>query len=120
AGRVAGSFDASRIVFGPVGRVPAPAAAAVTPSRAQAQPLALPQDQTFTSLDLLVAAVTATATVSVTLAPDTDGKPLLEPLLPQPLTTQLSRSAGGGPAWVNLALPAELLLRSEERRVGKG
>jgi hypothetical protein len=110
AGRVAGSFEATRIVFGPVGRVPAPAAAAVTPSRVQAQPLVLPHDETFTSLDLLVAAVTPSATVSVTLAPDTDGKPLLEPLLPQPLTARLSRSAGGGAAWVNLPLPAELLL----------
>src|SRR5262249_31711310 len=110
AGRVTGTFDATRIVHGPVGQGLAPATAAVTPSRTQAQPLALAQDQTFTSLGLLLATGTPTAPPRVTLAPDTGGKPSLEPLLPRPLTVRLNRSATGAPTWVNVPLPAELLL----------
>lgn len=113
--RLLGSFDETRIAFGPV--VPVQSgleveiAAVPGHPEAQAQPFALPEPLGITGLDLLVRATSVAAQVQVDLRDDLGGKPGLNTLLPAPLILDLASKPSGKAEWVSAALPSELKLQ---------
>ena len=109
AARVNGTFDATRVAVGPLGRVTATARAPVVPNHSQAQPIVLAEDRTVAAFDLLLAAPAVGGRASATVLADADGKPLGDPLV-GPVFVELT-GASPEPQWLSAALatPFQLL-----------
>jgi len=112
--QVIGSFDASRVVYGPKTPVNAGAVVSVSSGVSQAQPLTVPQDLNATAIDLLVEPLTPVATLSITLLGDAGGKPFGQSLLPRPITLQLEQVPGSGVRWASAPLPAEFTFAAQQ------
>lgn len=115
AGRVQGAFEATRVLHGAVGPVPAPEQPLISGVGPLAQPFVLAALELATSIDLLLTAVTAEVTLSVDLVDDLDGKPGRASLLSTPARLTVSRDQASGPTWLNVPLAAEVELGAGDR-----
>lgn len=115
AGRVQGAFEATRVLHGPVGSVPAPEQPLVSGAGPLAQPFVLTAAELATSVDLLLTAVTAEVTLSVDLVDDLDGKPGRASLLPAPARLTVRRDQAPRPTWLNVPLAAEVEFGAGDR-----
>ncbi|MEZ4664695.1 MAG: choice-of-anchor R domain-containing protein [Caldilineaceae bacterium] len=114
-GRVLGSFDDSRIVYGPTGVIAAQAAVTVNAGAAQAQPYTPAANVTASAIDLLLKVAPPGAVLNLNLRADFDGKPDAAPLLPQSVELQLSEERNPIARWVSAKLPAEFQFKAGER-----
>ncbi|MEZ4706884.1 MAG: choice-of-anchor R domain-containing protein [Caldilineaceae bacterium] len=114
-GRVLGSFDDSRIVYGPTGVIAAQAAVTVNAGTAQAQPYTPAANVTASAIDLLLTVTPPGAVLNLNLRADFDGKPDATPLLPQSVELQLSEERDPAARWVSAALPAEFQFKKGQR-----
>lgn len=88
---VNGSFDDTRVVFGPIVAAPPDDAIAITPAVSVAQPIFIAnskEDVRATAIDLLLG-VTRNAKLQLDLRDNLDGKPDNVSLLPRPVTVEL-------------------------------
>ncbi|VAW30252.1 hypothetical protein MNBD_CHLOROFLEXI01-3940 [hydrothermal vent metagenome] len=113
--RVLGSFDESRVLFGPTGPVELITAVTITPQQGQAHPILLDEDLAVTAVDLLLASVSRAAILDINLLGDVDGKPFADPLLAEPIALELDRDVADTPTWVSVQLPNEFQFRAGER-----
>ncbi len=113
--RVRGSFQNSRIVYGPTGGLEPAAVLGVNPSRAQAAPLLIPAGLATSALDLLLTAKSRIAQLSLDLVQDADGKPGSQSVLPQAVQLSIDSEIAGSPSWINVPLPLETQLKPNLR-----
>src|SRR5262249_53083142 len=113
--RVRGSFENSRILYGPTGGLEAVTVIGVNPNRAQAAPVRIPGGLAASAVDLLLTAKTRTAQLSLDLVNDADGKPGTQSLLSQTVPLSINSDIAGSPSWINVALPAETQLKPNLR-----
>jgi YVTN family beta-propeller protein len=97
--RVRGTFDSTRIAPG-IEEATVVAEALVEPVRSQAQAVVTPADVVASSVDLLLGALDRSATLSLTLMSDSDGKPLGDSLIDQPIDIAVVRASSGAPSWI--------------------
>ncbi len=110
--QVAGTFEPSRIVWGPKTPVEEDAVVPVSSACAQAQPIVVEKDVAVTAVDLLLEPLDQTTRISITILDDADGKPFGKPLLSQPAALRLDREVNGELGWVSARLPAEFQFRA--------
>ncbi len=113
--RVRGSFQASRIVYGPTGGLKPSADVEVSEARALATPLRIGAGLKVSAVDLLLSANSNTAALTLDIVADADGKPWTESILPAPVDLALDRELAGSPTWVNVPLPREVELEAGVR-----
>jgi DNA-binding beta-propeller fold protein YncE len=113
--RVRGSFQNSRIVYGPTGNIQPVSSVLVNPSRAQATPLIYSSDLGASSVDLLLAATSPTAQLALDLVEDVDGKPWTRSILPEPAKLAIDSETAGKSTWVNVPLPIEVQFQKDRR-----
>lgn len=104
--QVLGSFEDSRIVFGPTGPLTPVAAVPITGTTSQAQPILLGDSATATSIDLLLSSTSQAAALDLNLLPDVNGKPFGNPLLSKPVSLELNRNLAEAPTWISVRLPS--------------
>lgn len=114
-GRVLGSFDDSRIVYGPTGVIAAAAAVNVSADASQAQPYIPAANVTASAIDLLLKVTPPGAVLNLNLRADFDGKPDATPLLPQSVELQLNEERDQAARWVSAELPLEFQFKQGER-----
>ncbi|MCB0140748.1 MAG: hypothetical protein KDE50_12645, partial [Caldilineaceae bacterium] len=115
SGRVLGSFDDSRIVYGPTGVLAAQTAVMVSAGTSQAQPYTPTANVAATAIDLLLKVTPPGAVLNLNLRADFDGKPDATPLLPQSVELQLSEERNPVARWVSAELPTEFQFKAGQR-----
>src|SRR5579859_917171 len=116
AARLKGTFDSTRIVYGPSGQVAAADSARVSPAESQAQSLALNSALAATGVDLWLTGVTRTAGLRLDLRGDLDGKPDVASLLSGPVEFSLDAAVAQQASWVSVALPTEFHFQGGTQR----
>lgn len=120
--RVRGTFEETRIAYGPTGAVTPAGTVEISPAISQAQIISLPEALTATAFDLFMV-VTQTAKLQLDLREDLDGKPGNVSLLPGPVKFEVSAPAGtthdrktaGDVRWVSVVSPAEFQFQKDQR-----
>ena len=113
--QVSGSFEESRVVYGPTGPITDVTNIPITNNQSVAQPISLEADTAVTAIDLLLTSTSRAALLYINLMADADGKPFNELLLSQPVRLTLDRDVADAPTWMSVRLPQEFQFKAGER-----
>lgn len=114
--RVKGTFDETRVVYGPTGSVVQADSVSLSSAESQAQILSLDSAQAATAVDLFLIAVSRTVRLGLDLRGDLDGKPDAVSLLAASVQFVLDGAAAGAPTWVSVPLPSRLQFQPASQR----
>lgn len=112
-GRALGTFEGTRVAFGPTGEIEAERSATVTPAVSLAQPVELSGTVETVAVDLLLGAVQREARLKIDLLEDLDGKPGGRSLWPAAVPFAITpETVPGGTAWISVALPQPFQIKA--------
>ena len=113
-GKLQGTFDSSRVVFGSIGESRASAVVEVSPGRSLAQPIQIGEETPVSSIDLpLGNTEPGLAGLNLALQDDADGKP--SGIVRVSADISVEKPVPGGPAWGNAKLPSEFRFIRDKR-----
>lgn len=113
-GKLQGTFDSSRVVFGSIGESGATAVVEVSPDRSLAQPIQTKEEMPVSSIDLpLGNTEPGLAGLNLALQDDADGKPSGQVLVSADISVE--RPVPGGSVWGNAKLPSEFRFLPDKR-----
>lgn len=113
--RVLGTFDDTRVVYGPTGDVSPAGVVTVAPSDSQAQFFALDSPVAASAADVFINPQPPGINLSVDLRADLDGKPDSTSLLGTPAQVTVPSKPDHQPTWVNVPFGTEVHLQAKDQ-----